>query len=60
MFKGAIKIGDHVKWNYYHGIHHGSGVVLRIVNRSCHYAIVDTGKIDGILHVPYSVLELYN
>ena len=58
MYKA--KVGDHVKWNYYYGLYYGHGIVLSIVDKSCHYAVIDTGKIDGVHHVPYSVLELYN
>ena len=55
-----FKAGDHVKWKYYHGIFCGSGIIKKIVNRESKYAVIDTGKIDGLCNVPLNVLEYYD
>ena len=73
MIEHTIEVGDHVKWSYYFGTRalpcpnwtapwsplSRNGIVLKVIDKGCHYAVVDTGKVDGVLYVPYSVLELY-
>jgi len=52
-----FKVGDLVTWSYYNGIINGKGIIKKIVTGESQYALIDTGRVDGLYSVPLSVLK---